>query len=67
MDNSPHRSEYIFYSLVVLGFTIVKNIIFALILSSRSVFGGFLWWILVPVFICAGVPFSRLLIFLDAS
>ena len=41
MGKRPHISDYIFPSLVVLGFTVVQCTTFVVIVSSRSISGGF--------------------------
>ena len=56
-----------FPSIDVPGSTVVQNTEFVLLLSSRSLSGGFLLLILVLVFSCPGVPLLCLLIFQDAS
>ena len=64
MGKLSHRSEYIFPTLFMLGSTVVQNNTFVLILSSRSVSGGFF---LVDYIPCLLMCRRRIVVFLDFS
>ena len=64
VGESPHISEYNFSSFIVLGSTVLQTTIFVLLLSSRSVSGGFS---LVDFSHCLLTQMCPIIVFLDFS
>ena len=62
VGKGPHRSEYIFPSLFILGSTFVQNTTLFFLLYSRSVSGGFSLVDFIPCLLMCKCP---IVVFLD--